>query len=309
MLWSGRRSQRPSTHISRRRATYADKTRPNEINRAERGRRRRESRLCPGPGIRLAAGLFQGEGRRRGRVHLRPADRDELRRDYEYAVDRNSGEFKAPFNQIANDHKVFTYEDKAIPTPNSDTPYSIVWMDLRAEPLVLSVPAVDPKRDYSVQLCDGNTYNYGYIGSRATGSEAGRYMVVGPDWKGETPPGVKKVFRPSTRFSAAIYRTQLFDPADMANVIKVQEGYKVEPLSAYLKQPAPPTSPNVDFVKFDKDLAKLDFFESISPSNSRPPSPTRPTSAPSSRASASGRGRPSTSRTSRWRTSWKSLSA
>ena len=57
--------------------------------------------------------------------------------------------------------------------PYSDTPYSFVWMDLRAEPIVLAVPAVDPKRYYSVMLCDGNTYNYGYIGSRATGSEAG----------------------------------------------------------------------------------------------------------------------------------------
>ena len=97
---------------------------------------------------------------------------------YEYAVDRNSGQFKAPFNQLKNEPNVFTYKDTAIPTPNSDTPYSFVWMDLRAEPIVLSVPAVDPKRYYSVMLCDGNTYNYGYIGTRATGSEAGDYMVV-----------------------------------------------------------------------------------------------------------------------------------
>ena len=45
---------------------------------------------------------------------------------YEYAVDRNSGQFKAPFNQIKNEPNVFTYKDTAIPTPNSDTPYSIV---------------------------------------------------------------------------------------------------------------------------------------------------------------------------------------
>src|ERR1043166_5601898 len=122
---------------------------------------------------------------------------------YEYAVDRNSGQFKAPFNQIKNEPNVFTYKDTAIPTPNSDTPYSFVWMDLRAEPIVLSVPAVDPKRYYSVMLCDGNTYNYGYIGSRATGSDAGDYIVVGPDWKGATPPGIKKVFRSRTPFSLA----------------------------------------------------------------------------------------------------------
>lgn len=120
---------------------------------------------------------------------------------YEYAVDRDSGQFKAPFNEIKNEPRVYTYEDTAIITPNSDTPYSFVWMDLRAEPMVLSVPAVEKSRYYAVMLCDGDTYNYGYIGSRATGNEPGDYLVVGPDWKGETPPGIKKVFRSTTQFS------------------------------------------------------------------------------------------------------------
>ena len=180
---------------------------------------------------------------------------------YEYAVDRNSGQFKAPFNQLKNEPNVFTYKDTAIPTPNSDTPYSFVWMDLRAEPIVLSVPAVDPKRYYSVMLCDGNTYNYGYIGTRATGSEAGDYMVVGPDWKGQTPPEIKKVFRSSTWLSLAGYRTQLFSPDDLDAVKKVQAGYKVQPLSVYLNQPAPPPAPAIDFPKIDKELVKTNFFE------------------------------------------------
>jgi hypothetical protein len=182
---------------------------------------------------------------------------------YEYAVDRSSGQFKAPFNQIKNEPNVYTYKDTAIPTPNSDTPYSFVWMDLRAEPVVLSVPAVDPKRYYSVMLCDGNTYNYGYIGSRATGSEPGDYMVVGPDWKGArpTPPGIKKVFQSSTQFSVAGYRTQLFNPDDLDNVKKVQAGYKVQTLSAYLKQPATTAAATIDFPKIDKELVKTNFFE------------------------------------------------
>ena len=180
---------------------------------------------------------------------------------YEYAIDKNSGQFKAPFNQIKNEARVFTYEDTSIPTPNSDTPYSFVWMDLRAEPIVLSVPAVDPKRYYSVMLCDGNTYNYGYIGSRATGSEAGDYMVVGPAWKGETPAGIKKVFQSSTQFSLVGFRTQLFNPSDMPKVEKVQAGYKAQPLSAFLKQPAPAAASAVDWPKVDKDLIKTEFFE------------------------------------------------
>jgi hypothetical protein len=180
---------------------------------------------------------------------------------HEYAIDRNSGQFKAPFNQIKNEPNVFTYKDTAIVTPNSDTPYSFVWMDLRAEPVVLSVPAIDPKRYYSVMLCDGNTYNYGYIGTRATGSEAGDYMVVGPDWKGDTPAGIKQVFRSSTQFSVAGYRTQLFGPEDLDNVKKVQAGYKVQMLSAYLKQTPPPAAPTIDFPKIDKELVKTNFFD------------------------------------------------
>jgi len=156
---------------------------------------------------------------------------------------------------------VFTYKDTAIVTPNSDTPYSLVWLDLRAEPMVLSVPAIDKARYYSVMLNDGNTFNYGYIGSRATGTEAGDYLVVGPRWQGETPPGIKKVFRSTTDFSLAAYRTQLFNAEDMPNVVKVQEGYKVQPLSSYLKQPAPPASPAVDFPKANAELAKTNFFE------------------------------------------------
>ena len=53
---------------------------------------------------------------------------------YEYIIDKNSGQWKAPFNQIHNEARVFTYKDTAIVTPNSDTPYSLLWLDLRAEP-------------------------------------------------------------------------------------------------------------------------------------------------------------------------------
>ncbi len=180
---------------------------------------------------------------------------------YEYSVDKNSGQFKAPFNQILNEPRVFTYKDTAIITPNSDTPYSLLWLDLRAEPIVLSVPAVEKDRYYSVMLCDGNTFNYGYIGSRATGSEPGDYLVVGPGWKGETPAGIKKVFQSSTDFSLAAYRTQLFNPEDMPNVIKVQSGYKVQPLSAYLHQPAPPAAPAINFPPINADMVKKNFFK------------------------------------------------
>lgn len=180
---------------------------------------------------------------------------------YEFWVDKNSGQYKSGFNELVNEHRVFTYEDTAVVTPNSDTPYSFACLDLRAEPFVVSVPSVEKARYFSLQFVDWNTFNYGYVGSRATGDEAGNYLVVGPDWKGETPAGIKDVLRPSTQFTIVIFRTQLFGADDMPNVIKVQDGYQIQPLSAYLKQPASPAAPKVDFPKASAELAKKNFFE------------------------------------------------
>lgn len=178
----------------------------------------------------------------------------------EFVIDKNSPQYKGPFNTVVNESRVFTYEDTAVVTPNSDTPYSMLWLDLRAEPMVISVPAVDKARYYSVQLIDGNTYNYGYIGSRATGVEAGNYLVVGPEWKGETPAGIKQVFTSTTPFGLSVIRTQLFDADDMPNVAKVQAGYKVQPLSAFLNQPAPPAAAAIDFIPANTAGIKDNFF-------------------------------------------------
>ncbi|HQR50702.1 MAG TPA: DUF1254 domain-containing protein [Methylophilaceae bacterium] len=180
---------------------------------------------------------------------------------HEFCVDKNSGQYKAPFNTISNEARVFTYKDTAVVTPNSDTPYSMLWLDLRAEPMVISVPAVEKARYYSVQLTDGNAYNYGYIGSRATGNDAGDYLVAGPDWKGDAPAGIKKVFHSTTPFALTIFRTQLFNAEDMPNVVKVQAGYKAQPLSAFLKQPAPPAAPKIDFLPATTAGIKANFYQ------------------------------------------------
>jgi hypothetical protein len=178
---------------------------------------------------------------------------------YQFNINQNSGQYKGAFNTIWNDAKVFTPKDTAIVTPNSDTPYSMVQADLRAEPIVLCVPEVEPGRYYSVQLCDMYSFNYGYIGSRATGNGAGCYLVAGPDWKGAMPAGIKKVFRSETQFGLIIYRTQLFGPDDMGNVKKIQSGYTVQTLSQYLHQPAPPAPPAIKWFKFTDEAFKTDF--------------------------------------------------
>ena len=178
----------------------------------------------------------------------------------EFSVDKNSGQFKAPFNTMWNDAATLTYKDTAVVTPNADTPYSMVWLDLRAEPMVISVPAVPKERYYSVMLCDGNTYNYGYIGTRSTGPDAGHYLVVGPDWKGGKPAGIREVFTSTTPFALTLFRTQLFNADDMPNVVNIQAGYKVEPLSAFLDQPASEAAPKIEFLPATTAGIKENFY-------------------------------------------------
>ena len=117
-----------------------------------------------------------------------------------FFIDRNSGQFKAPINTLSNEARVFTPKDTAISTPNSDTPYSMAMLDLRAEPMVLCMPQIEKARYYDVQLVDLYTNNYGYMGSRATGNGAGCYLVSGPEWQGDEPPGIAKSFRSETQF-------------------------------------------------------------------------------------------------------------
>ncbi len=178
---------------------------------------------------------------------------------YQFNVDKANSQYKTGFNQIWSDSHVATPKDTAIVTPNSDTPYSVLQVDLRAEPLVFCVPKVEKNRYYSVQLTDMYSFNYGYVGSRATGNDAGCYMIAGPDWKGETPAGIKKAFHSETQFGLVIYRTQLFNAADINNVKKIQTGYTAQPLSAFLHQPAPPAPPAPDFPAFTDDAFKTDF--------------------------------------------------
>jgi hypothetical protein len=188
---------------------------------------------------------------------------DSYRIQYAYFVDIKNPEYKAPWNQLRNFSRVFTPEDKAVQTPNSDTPYSFIGMDLRAEPIVLTVPAIEKGRYFSVQLIDAYTINFDYIGSRVTGNEGGSFLIAGPGWEGETPKGAKRVIRAETELVLAIYRTQLFNPADLDNVKKVQAGYKVQPLSAFLGQPAPKAAPVIDFIKpltLEAQKTSLQFF-------------------------------------------------
>lgn len=174
---------------------------------------------------------------------------DSYRVFHSYFIDEANPEFKAPWNQIANLARVYTHEDTAVQTANSDTPYSFLGLDLRTEPMVLTVPEMEQDRYFSIQLIDFYTHNFDYIGSRTTGNEGGQYLVAGPGWDGAVPAGIDGVYRSETELMLAIYRTQLFNPEDLDSVVAIQAGYVVEPLSAFLGEAPPPAAPAIDFIQ------------------------------------------------------------
>ena len=115
---------------------------------------------------------------------------DSYRILYGSFVDRTDPEYKGHWNQIRNFARLYTPDDRAVQTPNSDTPYSWLGMDLRTEPLVLTIPPIDEGRYFSVQLVDLYTHNFDYIGSRTTGNDGGHFLIAGPGWQGEAPAGI-----------------------------------------------------------------------------------------------------------------------
>lgn len=189
---------------------------------------------------------------------------DNYRVQYSYFVDRDDPEYKGGWNEIHSTARVYGPEDKAVQTPNSDTPYSMLGADLRAEPLVLTVPPIEQDRYYSLQFIDGYTSNFAYVGSRTTGNGGGKYLLTGPNWNGEKPDGIDEVIRSDTELAGVIYRTQLIGPSDLDQVRKIQAGYQVAPLSVYLNQPPPPAAPPIDFVpplSRDQEKTSPQFFE------------------------------------------------
>ena len=179
---------------------------------------------------------------------------------YAQAVDKSSRAYVGGFSVYRHYSEPFTPDNHDIVTPNNDTPSSWAWLDLRAEPIVVSVPAVPKDRYYVMQWIDLFTYNFAYIGVRSTGFEAGSYLIAGPRWEGPKPAGIKQVFKSETDIVGTLTRTALAGPEDVPNVKALQAQYKLRPLSAFLGLPAPPPAPTIDFPPYDKEKAHTHDF-------------------------------------------------
>jgi hypothetical protein len=151
---------------------------------------------------------------------------------------------RAPINQFAHARTYPRAEDRDVVRYNFDTLYSPAWIDLAPEPIVLSVPDTGG-RYYLMPMLDMWTDVFSVVGSRTTGTKAGDYALVAPGWNGTLPDGMTRIVAPTSTIWI-LGRTQTNGPADYDNVHKVQDGYKLTPLSQWGKDYVPPVSMPTD---------------------------------------------------------------
>jgi hypothetical protein len=174
------------------------------------------------------------------------------------ALERGGAQLLAPLNQLAH-----AARSTFSPMAYLDLAHCFAWLDLRAEPMLLTLPAVEDGRYFSVQLVDLYTHNLEYLGARTTGRAGGVFLIAGPGWKGSPPPGVVKVVRAETQVVLALIRIQLRDDAaDLARVQSLRCGLRLQPLSAFLRKPPPRLAPPLKLPRPPADvLTTPAFFE------------------------------------------------
>lgn len=150
----------------------------------------------------------------------------------------------APLNQFYNSRQLTTAEYRDGGSPNNDTLYSIAWLDLSKEPLILSVPDTGD-RYYTMEMASLDSDNFAYVGKRTTGTKAGHFAIVGPNWKGTLPAGVTELPRSRTDAALIFGRTLVTGPDDVPAVNKIQDQYKLTPLSLWGTGKTAPASRDV----------------------------------------------------------------
>jgi hypothetical protein len=132
----------------------------------------------------------------------------------------------APANTISCARELINASFTDVVSPNADTLYCQTQFDLKNQPVVLIVPPISD-RYYTFEFLDAYTNVYAYIGTRATGSTGGTYLITGPDWDGQVPEGMTKIWSP-TNLAWFINRILVKGPDDVPNVHAIQDQIMVK---------------------------------------------------------------------------------
>jgi hypothetical protein len=150
---------------------------------------------------------------------------------------------KGPMNVFINVPEYPPANYKTVVRVNFDTLYSVAWLDMTKEPMVVSAPNTDG-RYYLLPMIDMWTDVFASPGWRTTGTQAANYLVTPPGWNGPVPAGMSRISA-TTPYVWIIGRTKTDGPPDYDAVHKIQAGYKVTPLSQW-GQPARPVEVKID---------------------------------------------------------------
>lgn len=145
----------------------------------------------------------------------------------------------APINHFFHAPELATPANQTGGAPNTDTLYSTAWLDLSEGPIVLGVPAVTD-RYYCVQMASIDSDNFAYVGVRATGTAAGKYLIAGPGWTGKVPRDVLDILPRSRTPTALLFgRTGVNNHSqeELRKARQVQRQYELIPLSTYPRKP------------------------------------------------------------------------
>ncbi len=196
------------------------------------------------------------------------------------AIDTQNPNFVKPFNELAvlpmqlttevevaeteeatengNGEKIQTLTEISVKPGKTDMAYGSAWLDLRREPIVVTIAPVEEKRYFSVQFVDLFGNDFDYFSSQKEGSRGGRLLLVAPGWKGHKPEGVSRVVESPSSFVFAMFRLQIGD--DAVKNTNIMGQYKVEPFSQYAHTTPPPAPQPLNFPVYNSAKAKTPEF-------------------------------------------------
>jgi hypothetical protein len=156
---------------------------------------------------------------------------------YNSTQDKNYRQY-APFNSFFHARNVATPADTIFVAPNVETPYSYATLDVKDEPVILTIPEFESNRFIGVPFYDLYTHVIYTISPLNNGHSGGSFLIANEKWQGTIPKGVKKRINSETDLIYVLIRTQLFNSNDLDRVHQLQSQYKIQTLSEYLGKPA-----------------------------------------------------------------------
>ena len=180
-------------------------------------------------------------------------------------LDRQMNKADAPdylgkFNVFRHQDGLPSPKDASVRRKSYDAPYSWAWLDVRAEPVVVQMPAIPAGRFVVLQLYDLWGHNLAHVDAKSAAGKPVNVLVAGPGWKGAKPKGVDSVVRSETSLVGVAVRTAAAAPGDGASVADLQKQYRIVALSQLTKGAAPKGAPPITFAAWDEAKADTGAF-------------------------------------------------